>query len=173
VIDPDSLHTSLAQTAHKVRTLGDRTWQRVDDWTRTDQVAKDSTRGGGLGSGRSDYSLEEQRLDRQAAAYRSELAAITKRLDADLHRLRTIVDIANPEAPKTIDAGCRSCARHEGMYEPVHVGYYRDACRFCGEWKAAHEGDWPPLAVVRWHHNHPGKKIPLHVVEQASQPAGT
>lgn len=167
MIQPADLHRSLVLTDHAVHTKGDKTWRRLNDWTRPERISNDEGRGGGLGSGKNDRALEEQMDDKQAAAYKAELDKLTERIDNDLARLRRLIDIANPDTPKTMEAGCQSCHRDEGRYEPVHAGRYRSACRFCGEWRSA-EGEWPPLAVIRWRHRNPGKRVPLHVVERAS-----
>lgn len=161
------IEEQLGLTLGDVRNLGSLTWQRVEDWLKVERTYGDSNRGGGVGSAKTDDRLREQLDDAQASAYFPEMDALTKRIDADLRRLRRIIQIANPAAPKAQpDAGCRSCFRDGGTYEPVHAGRYRNACRFCGEWRAEH-GDWPPLTVIRWRHRHPGKRVPLTIVEKA------
>lgn len=167
MIDPYDLEEQLAKTLGAQRALGFLTWQRVQDWVKEDRTYGDSNRGGGVGNAKTDDRLREQLDDEQASMYFPELNQLSRRLDADLRRLRRIIAIANPVSPKAQpDAGCRSCFRDGGTYEPVHAGRYRNACRFCGEWRAEH-GDWPPLTVIRWRHRHPGKRVPLTIVEKA------
>lgn len=167
MIEPRQLEEQIALTLGDLRNHGALTWQRVEDWVRIDRSTNDSNRGGGVGNAKTDDRLKEQLDDTQASAYFPELATLTARLYADLNRLRRIIAIANPAAPKAQpDAGCRSCFRDAGIYEPVYAGRYRNACRFCGEWRAEH-GDWPPLHVIRWRHRHPGKRVPVTIVERA------
>lgn len=166
--DAHQITQLLELTLADVRSHGPLTWQRVEDWLRVERTAGDSNRGGGVGNAKTDERIKEQIDDRQASAYFPELARLTDRIDADLNRLRRIMQIANPDNPKAQpDAGCRSCYRNGGQYEPVWDGRYRMACRFCGEWRTEH-GEWPPLHIIRWRHRNPGKRLPLSIVEQAS-----
>jgi hypothetical protein len=113
-----------------------------------------------------DHILERRIDEAVAARYRRELDTITKRLEADCRRLVALVEVAHP--PKTDQQVklCRSCARAK-IDEETADGRYKLACRFCGDWHGAH-GDWPPVAVLRWRRDHPGKSVPVHVVEAAS-----
>lgn len=168
MIPHDKLKTLTDTVTRALHTHGSTTWQRAADWVKEPRRHDTAERGGGVGNGHTDKALEEHRLDKQASTYQAELAAISKRLYADLTRLHRIIEITNPEVPRSeIGAGCQSCYRDAGRYEPVHEGRYRRACRFCGEWRAEH-GEWPPLAVVRWRGKNPGKKVPLKIVEQAA-----
>lgn len=165
------IEEQLALTLGAVRNHGPLTWQRVHDWMKAkmprlvepdDDEQEEARR-----NGKTDNQRDEAKEDAEAAAYHHELNTLTKRLDADLRRLRRIIEIANPAAPKPQpDAGCRSCFRDGGTYEPVWAGRYATSCRFCGEWRAEH-GDWPPITVIRWRHRHPGKRVPLTIVEKA------
>ena len=167
MIPHDTLAAELSAALESQRRHGRNTWQRFADWTRNAPRWDDTERGGGVGSGRSDFAIADQRDDKQAAAYQAELAKLTERISADLHRLRRLHDIANPDSPRSQpEAGCVSCARDGGRYEPTWEGRYRTACRFCGEWRST-QGDWPPLSVVRWRGRNPGKRVPVHVVEKA------
>ena len=168
MIGPGEIERALQTTERKVHTHGDVTWGRIGDWVKPQRPPSDDSRGGGVRDGKSDDRLHEEHLDRQASRYNSELDKLTDRLAADLNRLQELIRIANPEVPRSeIGAGCRSCQRDGGRYEPIAPGRYKHACRFCGDWRGEH-GDWPPLAVVRWRSKNPGKKVPLKVVEQAS-----
>lgn len=53
------------------------------------------------------------------------------------------------------DTGCRSCARL-GTWEPCAEGRYKNYCRWCGEWYAAHDSQ-PPEWVLAKHHR--GERI--------------
>lgn len=167
--DPHRFSEQLERTLNAMHQRGPLAFQRVEDWLRIDRIPIDSTRGGSSSNdAKSDDRLQEELDDQQASAYFPELDRLTKRIDADLHRLRRIISIATPQAPKRApDAGCRSCFRNGGTYEPVWEGRYRGACRFCAEWRTAHDGEWPPLGVVRWRHRNPGKRLPVHVVQKA------
>ena len=167
MIDRHTLEDDLAQTLEVHRKCGASTWQRVQDWVRTRSRDGGEERGGGVGSARSTTSIADTREDIQAGTYYAELAQLTERISNDLARLRRIHAIANPQTPKSApDAGCISCARDGGRYEPTWEGRYRNACRFCGEWRST-QGDWPALSVVRWRGRNPGKRVPVHVVEKA------
>lgn len=168
MIDPHKLMADVERTLDHMHQLLPLTFQRVEDWLRIERASGDSNRGGGLANAKSDDALREAIDDAQASAYFPETDTLTRRIEADLARLRRIIDIANPNPPKTApDTGCRSCYRNGGQYEPVWEGRYRDACRFCAEWRTAHVGEWPPLTVVRWRHRHPGKRVPVQIVEKA------
>lgn len=169
MIPVDKLEMLSELLTRDLHTHGAPTWRRVGDWVAEQRhLEADSSRGGGFGHAVTDKALEERQGNRQASAYQAEVAALSKRLYADMTRLRRIIEIANPEIPRAeIGAGCQSCQRDGGRYEPIHAGRYRLACRFCGEWRAEH-GEWPPLTVVRWRGRNPGKKVPLKVVEAAA-----
>lgn len=158
----------LTETQHHTHTHGAITWTRFADWVKEQRVSSDSTRGGGLREAESDVAIKERIDDHQASRYHTELSRLTDRITADLHRLQTLIRIANPDTPRQeIGAGCQSCYRDAGRYEPIHLGRYKRACRWCGEWRAEH-GDWPPLAVIRWRGRNPGKRVPVSIIEQAS-----
>lgn len=168
MIEPDALASLLTATAHELATHGATTWQRSDDWVRADRRPIEATRGGGFPGALSDDALERIIGDRQASAFQAKLAKTIESLAAEAAVLRALIRIANPETPRAeIGAGCQSCFRDGGRYEPIHEGRYRRACRWCGEWRAEH-GDWPPLAVVRWRGRNPGKRVPVKVVEEAA-----
>ena len=165
----DRLTPALGAAHNAWKARGARTRQRFADWVKEARVlSDDGERGGGNGGTSSQQSIRDRLEDQQASRYLAELDTLTRRMEADAHRLVELCDLANPANPKAApDQGCRSCARNGGHYEPVHEGRYKSACRFCGEWRAGH-GDWPPLAVIRWRHQNPGKRLPLRIVEQAS-----
>jgi hypothetical protein len=122
-----------------------------------------------LGGATPDEALKERREDRQAAGYKQELDTLTRRITADMARLRFIIHQACPDRPKHLatvdmtavqlvaDGWCPSCFRDDQHLSPISIRpstgepYYRDRCRPCGEWKAANRED-PPLEVLRTRH---------------------
>lgn len=168
MISHDTLAAALGHSHDRVKERGASTWGRFADWVRAERRSGDSTRGGGLREAKSTERLREEHEDRQASRYHAELDHLTRRICADLRRLDQLIDLANPATPRPApDAGCRSCARDGGWFEPVWAGRYAHYCRFCGQWRAATHQD-PPLAIVRWQHRHPGKRVPVSIVEKAS-----
>lgn len=178
MIEPDRLADRLQDCAVLVRMQGPVTWERCEDWTSArmprpvealddDQEARER-------EGRSDVDEDDRREDAAAARYHAELAALTKRLDADLARLTRIVSICNPARPKHLsnrdllvaqvaaDGWCVSCWRDDQNLTPITLmpkrpcdvkpaPYYRDLCRACGAWKGEH-GQLPPVEIlVLWH----------------------
>lgn len=68
--------------------------------------------------------------------------------------LRSAVRPPTGPPPSKPLAGCKSCARAKdsrgkAAFTPTAEGRYRDLCRTCGEFNAAH-GHWPPVAVAQW-----------------------
>lgn len=180
--DPLLLAGELEALATELRSSGDVLWQRSSDWVRVETRSGDGERGGGLGDAVSEDAIGEKIADRQASRYHSELLNLLPRLFADARRARAVVEIVCPSQPRKLkgqeltvaqaaaEGWCASCHRDDGFIEPVHPqGRYKDWCRFCGEWKAAHGGELPPLGVVRWRHRHPGKHVPLAIVEQGAR----
>lgn len=160
-------------------TLGELTWQRADDWEHArdprlhipeplDDEDDERAR-----TGRSDEEEERRRLDAAASAYKSELSKLTERLQADMARMSTIIEICCPSRPKHLqakdllvaqveaDGWCGSCWRHDQHLVPITLRsngdpYYRSRCKPCGEWRREHNQD-PPLAVLEIRHS--GKRL--------------
>lgn len=155
---------------------GETLWDRTQAWTKA-VLPVNGTRGGGTAGGASDDQLTEILGDRAAARYHEEVKDLAKRMQVDARRMKKLITIACPEQPKQLgnrdllaaqvaaEGWCVSCHRDGGHLEPVWADHFRDACRFCGEWRAAHDRQWPTLKVIRWRHRHPGKHVPLSVVE--------
>ena len=164
----DKARKALERTDPKGQTREDTTRQRFVDWRATAVVPKAGERGGGdIGCTPSEEVLRNRRDDRQASRYLDEWDTLRKRLEADVARLVALVELAHPPSPKTPpESCCRSCARAK-IEEPIWPGRSKQGCRYCAEWRASH-GDWPPIAVLRWRSEHPGKPVPVHVVQQAS-----
>lgn len=115
--------------------------------------------------------------DRIVGAYRDDFAKLTgKVLIPALRRVEKIVAIANPGKAKHLASAhilkaqvgaagcCVSCWRDDKKMVEVElkrvangpdVPYYRDLCRFCGEWKADHDGQLPPVWLLRKRHINP------------------
>jgi len=192
-VTSDELSKTMLALAQLIHTHGNERWLRLLAWEdRTlphgislirDEPGTDDDEGDDSTPRVSLSLLEEQYRAMEATASRSAQRArdAANKLPPLLHglphterqvrtlvwRLHDLLTDAEARRNKTgPDQGCRSCARNGGHYEPVHEGRYASACRFCGEWKAGH-GDWPPLAVVRWRHQNPGKRLPLRIVEAA------
>lgn len=62
------------------------------------------------------------------------------------------------------DAGCTSCRRNAGHWEPAEEG--RGTCRWCRWWKTEH-GALPPLDVLVARHQ--GRRITTAMVAQATK----
>lgn len=180
MIDPYRLAEDLDVTAKELRNDGPCTWQRVHDWTTAGRMPAPATRGGGLGAATPEDDLSDRRDDRAAAAYQLELDTLTRRIDSDVHRLRRIIAITNPDRPKELrhsemtsaqliaDGWCPSCFRDNRYLEPLAAGRYSDRCRPCGEYRARENQD-PPQDALRIIHTK-GKalrKRVLHAVKGA------
>jgi hypothetical protein len=172
VIDPELLADRLEDCSRAVRANGGLTWERCEDWNHPGRLPTRGERGGGLRDGVTDEALDDRREDAAASRYKAELAEITRRLDADTARLKTIIRICNPSPPKTLaskdllvaqvaaDGWCVSCYRREQFLEPITmqtarngamVPIYRDLCRPCGKWKSEN-GELPSMEVLQtWH----------------------
>ncbi len=164
MIPVPTLHSSHVSTSRDLERLGLSTWERFDAWTKNPAMARDALRGGGLGeNGQTTDQAEDARLDRQAAGYLDELDRLTKRMYADNNRLRTLLRIANPDAPRSgrpgdlstvelaADGWCPSCYRDDRYLSLIAKGRYSDRCRPCGEFRAAARRD-PTVDELRVMH---------------------
>jgi hypothetical protein len=165
VIPHDKLEALLTRTARSQHVHGEKTWQRTWDWTRVTTPPRPGIHGGGMSDGsRSDDAIDRAQEDAQAARYYAELKAITVRLVADLNRLMVLHVICDPDGPKRLtnrdlmsaqvaaDGWCVSCFRDDELLpialRPNGQPFYKDLCRWCGEWKGAN-GELPPMDVLR------------------------
>lgn len=180
MIGPHQLAEAMARTEADLHHYGPATWERLHDWTTAGRMPAPATRGGGLGTATPEDHLSDRREDRAAAAYQAELDTLTKRIDADLHRLRRIIAIANPDKPKELrhsdmtaaqliaDGWCPSCFRDNHHFSALAAGRYSDRCRPCGEYRARENQD-PPMDALRIMHTK-GKALRqriLHTVQGA------
>lgn len=173
MIQPDRLSALMDQTSQEVAHKGPLVWQRAEDWTRIEKTSGDSSRGGGLAEAVNDDALRDRIDDRRAGAYQAELDTLTKRIVADLTRLQVILTDCSRTRADTLgsrdllaaQAGaagwCVSCWRNDQTLTPIDTrpsgqAYYRDLCRFCGQWKAEH-GQVPPMAILKMRHD--GRRI--------------
>lgn len=144
MIRPDGLADQLERTVNELRRHGDLTWSRAEDWTKSRRIANDSSRGGGVGSGRTDRSIGDQRDDDAAARRREELATLAARMEADSIRMRWYIDDACPDKPKrereNTVAACIVCS---GPAVQPRRGMC-DACR-----KAWERADKPDLTAFK------------------------
>lgn len=181
----------LLRTQGGGSTLGDLTWQRCDDWTdatmpRLVEPLSDEQEERAR-AGRSEDDETRRRDEAAAARYKAELSALTKRLEADIARLTRIIGICNPQKPKELRRGDRTAAqvlaegscptcwrigvdeaitlRPEKDPEKVARPYYKDRCKWCGEWRAEHGQD-APLSILRIHHT-PGRHLTTADVAKA------
>jgi hypothetical protein len=70
-------------------------------------------------------------------------------------RVRRVLSAAvRPPSEKPVQkalAGCESCARDQGYFEPVAEGRYAKLCRTCGDYKGTMKRNLPVGAVVYMH----------------------
>jgi hypothetical protein len=183
VISHSRLGDLLEAAMHDVRSNGDLTWDRVSDWTVTGQMPSRGERGGGMADGEPDDRIDDRKEDAAAARYHDELSALTRRLEADLHRIVRIIGICCPtptrlasrdmlSAQVAADGWCVSCWKDDQNLTPITMTTgggkprprYKDRCRFCGEWKAEHGQD-PPLPILQLMHD--GRRITTAAIERA------
>lgn len=148
------------------------------------QGDKHDERGGGLGDAgheRADNAREDRRAARMHAQW---LEALTM-IDEGQQAARMIGAQVPVENKRRHDAQllgslaaegwCTSCWRDDQHLAPIETRkngqpYYRDTCRFCGEWKAEH-GQYPPLAILVLHHK-PGGRISQQQADRLAKRAG-
>lgn len=173
MIDADRYAESLLLTLTMVHTRGHVTWERVNDWASTKGMPSQWTPGEDeddeiAREGRSEIDDDERRGDAAASRYNAEVSAILNRTTADLARLRRIITVCNPDSPKHLanrdmllaqvaaEGLCVNCwlddqYLQEIQLQPSGVPFYKNLCRGCGEWKAAH-GKVPPLSILVLRH---------------------
>lgn len=173
--DPRRLGIEMLTLGAALHEQGELLWTRSHDWTRIGTPCGETYTKDELDA-LADERLEAMIGDSIASRYQTEVMALLRRLESDTRRLSKVFGIICPEQPRRLtmndvalsdDGGCVSCFRDGGYFEPVAVGQYRDACRWCGDWRATNNRTWPPVSLVRWRHNHPGKKVPLSIAQKA------
>jgi hypothetical protein len=110
-----------------------------------------------------------------AAALHGRFVTALAALDAALAEVTNLVGIATPErarravkrptaADVAADGWCRSCYRDNRHLEPAARPRYADLCRFCGDWRAAHDGQDPPRPILEARHR--GERITTKLIAQ-------
>lgn len=145
-------------------------WQVSNDALLRPDDGSDEDQDEARRESRSDKDRRESMWDAQAARYADELAALLKRVDADMARLTRLNEILCPDQPHQLtnrellsaqiaaEGWCVSCHRDAGWCEPLWEGRSRDGCQWCAKWRRS-EGGWPPLALVKWRHRNPGRQL--------------
>ena len=166
-VDPDTITDALTEALRTWRPLGASTIDRFTDWERP-RLPDSQERGGGDGGAASVDTIRDRIEDHRATRYAEELSHLLRRLNSDLNRLVTLVQIAHPE-PRVLrhsdmtatqlvaDGWCPSCFRDDRYLEPITPGRYRDRCRRCGDFRAA-TGKDPSVDELRIMHSR-GKRL--------------
>src|SRR5690606_7205038 len=95
-VDPDTITDALTEALRVWRPLGSSTIDRFTDWERP-RLPDSQERGGGAGGTASVDTIRDRIEDHQANRYAEELSHLLRRLNSDLNRLVTLVQIAHPE----------------------------------------------------------------------------
>lgn len=153
------LGKALQALGRRMVEQGQATSQRFHDWKRIEQVARDSSRGGGNGGVHFDQADRQQ--DRQAARMAAEWARVRQQLDQLTKRAAWLMDQAKADhrpldkhrTPAQVEAD-GWCGSHWRIGELVPVTlrttgepWYRGRCRRCGSWP---EGDPPREVLETW-----------------------
>lgn len=182
--DPARLAQQLRRTAALLEDHGTVMLQRTADWTAPPRQGEGHrwTRGGGITDPDQPDDDDDHREEQRVTRYNDELTSILARVDADTARLEALQRIVMPAAPHRIgttdmqaaqlaaDGWCVSCARDRDgqgrpFLEPVKTGVYADACDWCGRWRAANNGQDPPVEFVRYRHASGNKRITTKVAD--------
>lgn len=158
----------------------DLLFQRTSDWEKP-VLPANGERGGGGGERPSDDVLEDRREDRRASGKHQQLRSDVRVATEALMRIRFLYAEVNRPTIKSLPAKemqlaqvategwCVSCWRDDRWCEPIAKRptgepFYKDRCRFCGQWKAEHGQD-PPLVILQ--KRHAGQRITQADVEKA------
>jgi hypothetical protein len=148
----------LAKTGRRIEDEGQKTSQRLHDWKKIEQIARDSTRGGGSG-GAASFRLADRPQDQLAAKMSAEWLAVRVQLEHLARRAEWLMDQAKAADKSLVRDWTPAqaeaegwCGSHWRIGETVPVSlrpsgepYYRGRCLFCGRWP---DGD-PPAEVLR------------------------
>lgn len=172
----------LTRLLHRAADLwaqhGAKMLQRTDQWRHADDsllIRPDDGSDARTDETRRLIRSDDDRRDRmwsvQAAGYYSELTVLVERMENDARRLKRLHEIILPAqgkrssvAPLTqraelVSLGlCVSCHRDNEYAEPVWENRSKDGCQWCTKWRQS-EGQWPPVALVRWRHRNPGRAL--------------
>ena len=139
-----------------------------DAWHRLDDDSPGFP-GGHEGSGNSSTQPERTELARDQAY--SDLRTLKAALRDNLRTSTQVYDIASRWGVRRMEVEgqlpvewCRSCHRDNKHCEPTAHGRYKDLCRFCGDWNAAHKA-LPPHEIIEARHR--GMRITSVMVQRA------
>ena len=198
MIEPEQLATRAGAFMVALNMQGPGTWERCDNWTDSrmplhreplsTEEQEDAKR-----ECRSDLDDEERRDAAAAARYRARLEAATARWLAATAEIETIITVCNPPKAKTLknrdlqlaqvaaEGLCVSCWKDDARHTDIELRpeknpyvkakpYYKDRCRFCGQWKAEHGQD-PPVSILRIHHTTGRNLTTADVAKALGRPA--
>jgi hypothetical protein len=161
--------TQIEQLAARLRTLEPNLRHRAED-TALDGYPRQSGPGAGQhGQGDPVGTTVAMRIDHPHSDVLGHAHAdvLTK-----LHQARRLLEQAEsagrralppPPTRQNLDDGCVSCARAK-TWSPISR---TRRCRWCSDWATAHQGDDPPIAILRAHHA--GRRITTRLVETVSR----
>lgn len=176
-----TLGTELEQKGERARTV-------LHGWGHGPRQPTGDKRGGGFGDIYADERALETKRRARAAELHDEYLTKLNQLDRLITETERIIDVACPPniaevknrrtqdldpitAADAAAAGwCRSCWRNDQQMVPITtqtktgLRYYRDYCKWCGEFEAAHNIEPPPeLLQMR----HDGRRITATDVDKA------
>lgn len=165
------LATQLRHLADTLEHHGQATADRLDDWAHGPRPGDTHDTPGDDNDPATplpDHLATDRRDAARAARLHTQWTSrvtILERTIAHLDRLHHTAwpphptGRGRPDTPTdaALDGWCRSCYRNDGHLQPIATRpdgtrRYRDLCRRCGEFAAAHDGHHPPLEFLRiWH----------------------
>lgn len=185
----DALAARLRRSDDDTPSEAERAIQRADDWRHGPRPGDNHDTPPQPGD--PDYTGPADELDQVLTDTHDEdsrSAAIAARIHHDLTCALTNLDTHTRDTARLLDllaakhpqrgqlspanAGdgwCTSCYRNAGHLEPIALRpdgtpRYRQLCRWCGEWASAHDGDHPPVAILR--EKHAGRRITQTLVQR-------
>jgi hypothetical protein len=166
-LKPTTAHTAdcltqIEQLTARLRTLEPILRHRAED-TALDGYPRQSGPGGGSGRGDPVGVIVAIRLDHPDW---DTLATTYTDVTTKLHRARRLLEQAEsagrralpPPPAQNFDDGCLSCARIK-TWSPIHR---TRRCRWCSDWAYQHDGDDPPIGILRAHHE--GRRITTRLI---------
>jgi hypothetical protein len=154
----------IAELVARIRTLEPNLRHRAED-TALDGYPRQSGPGAGMGGdGDPVGTTVALRLDHPQA---DTLGHAHRQLLTHLHTARRHLEQAEstgrqalpPPTSQTHDDGCISCHRIK-TWSPIHR---TRRCQWCMDWARNHDGDDPPVDILRAHHQ--GRRITTRLVD--------